>query len=124
MNCVLYTDDMEPITVLDLPMHAIELGKKLGDIQLAVLEPPRWVSVQEYAARSLAETRRHLVRIRFEKLMRRGCEHWILTTHDEVLALMLRPGWLPGQRGAVNGYERTIRALTECLVSAIERGGC
>ncbi|CAN7342720.1 hypothetical protein LJR074_001953 [Acidovorax sp. LjRoot74] len=118
MKVVLYTQDMEPITVFDLPMRALELGGALRYVDVAVVEeislsPPGRVA-------AMHEPTMHKVTLEFHKLrMPGGVESWIVTTRDEALALRLRPSWLPGQRGAINQYEQRIRTLSEGLLAAL-----
>ena len=44
MNVVLYTTDLEPITILDLPLWLMEQLEKQGAIRVAVLKPPKWIN--------------------------------------------------------------------------------
>ncbi len=124
MNVVLYTQDMEPITVIDLPRWALELAGAERYVNVAAVE-----EASPSTPGSIAETElsMHKVTLEFHVLrMPGGVKTWIVTTHDETLALRLRPSWLPGQRGAINQYERSIRTLSEGLLAALSglsRGG-
>jgi len=45
----------------------------------------------------------------------------VLITDDDELAMTLRPEWLPGQRAAVQGYQKAIRQLTTNLIRAMRK---
>lgn len=121
MNVVIYTADFEPITVLDLPPWLIEQMEKVGHVRIAVQEPV----VQEVLrlnGQKIEASSAKIVNIHCEKLRwRDGSLKPILVTPDEELALMLRPEWLPGQRGAVNNYKGTVNYLTNELVKAMRK---
>ena len=121
MNVVLYTNDFEPITVLDLPMWLLEQMEKVGYVRVAVQEP--LTSILEKSPEVLSEIcMPKIVTIRCEKLRwRDGSTKPILVTPDEELALMLKPEWLPGQRQAVQSMQHTIRFLTEQLVKVMRK---
>jgi hypothetical protein len=121
MNVVLYTNDFEPITVLDLPIWLLEQMEKVGYVRVAVQEP--LTSILEKPPEELSEfVQPKVVNIRCEKLRwRDGTSKPILITPDEELALMLKPEWLPGQRAAVNSYKSTIKFLTEQLVKVMRK---
>ena len=121
MNVVLYTNDFEPITVLDLPLWLLEQMEKVGYVRVAVQEP--LTSVVNKPTEALSEIcMPKIVTIRCEKLRwRDGSTKPILVTPDEELALMLKPEWLPGQRQAVQSMQHTIRFLTEQLVKVMRK---
>jgi hypothetical protein len=118
MNVVLYTTDLEPITILDLPVWLLEQLERQGAVRIAVLKPPRWSSDNESTTFDMPET----VTVYCEKLRwRDNTTKIILVTPDEELALTLKPEWLPGQRAAVQSYKAYIRHLTEQLVKAMRK---
>jgi len=120
MNVVLYTKDFEPITVLDLPMWLLEQLEKQGAIRVAVMRPVQWVGKESIPVGSVEGSQ--VVTIYCEKLRwMDGTSKPILITHDEELALTLRPEWLPGQRQAVHSYKRAIRQLTDNLIRAMRK---
>ena len=121
MNVVLYTNDFEPITVLDLPVWLLEQMEKVGYVRVAVQEP--LTNVLAKAPEDLGEfLQPKVVTIRCEKLRwRDGTLKPILITPDEELALMLKPEWLPGQRAAVNSYKNTVKFLTDQLVKVMRK---
>lgn len=121
MNVVLYTNDFEPITVLDLPIWLLEQMERVGYVRVAVQEPLKDVLVNGPPADPITWQPK-IVNIRCEKLRwKDGTSKPILITPDEELALMLKPEWLPGQRAAINSYKGTIRFLTDQLVKAMRK---
>ncbi len=120
MNVVIYTRDMEPITIIDLPLWALELAERRAHVQVEVINPvllePTSESVQIQSITARAVT------LEFTPIRLGSARSWIITTRDEVLAMLLRPSWLPGQRGSINQYERTVRELSKALVDALSRG--
>jgi hypothetical protein len=116
MYAVLYTHQLEPITVVNIQMS---LWNRLANgqiIQLAVMEPfkmtPNTVlPVDAEPCRCVA--------IFGERIKRREHETLMLFTADEENALILRAEFLPGQRGDVRNRERAafaagfVRALQE-----------
>lgn len=119
MNVVLYTNDFEPITVLDLPLWLLEQMEKVGYVRVAVQEP---LPLKFAEASDPVIYTPKVVHIRCEKLRwRDGTTKPILVTPDEELALMLKPEWLPGQRATYNGMKKAIRSLTNELVKAMRK---
>lgn len=119
MNVVIYTDELEPITIIDLPIDFCRMGYERRFVRLAVMMP---ISVM--IELDPLDSDCHIVTLVFDKLNKRNkhgqlIESWIITTDDEVLALKLKPGWLPGQRGAINDYERIIDSLSTALLSTL-----
>jgi hypothetical protein len=116
MNVVLYTNDFEPITVLDLPRWLLDRLEEQGAVRVAVRQP---VGVSPHP---VDFTMPPIVTIYCEKLRwKDGTVKPVLVTNDDELALTLRPDWLPGQRGAVNSYKFAIRHLTDQLVKAMRK---
>lgn len=104
MHAVLYTHQLEPITVVDIPMW---LWDRLGRgevIRLAVQEP---ISFLPASTPPPAESRTRVVSIFGEKFRRREHEALMLFTADEENALLLQAEFLPGQRGEVRNLERS-----------------
>ena len=118
MNVVLYTNDFEPITVLELPQWLLEQLERQGSVRVAVLRPPRTVLQSEPVNFESLE----VVTIYCERLQwKDGTVKPVLVTDDEELALTLRPEWLPGQRQRVQSYQKAIRGLTDSLVRAMRK---
>jgi hypothetical protein len=118
MNVVLYTQDFEPITVLELPQWLLEQLERQGQVRVAVLRP---LQVGTQVAVGSVEGP-EVVTIYCERLQwKDGTVKPILITHDEELALTLKPEWLPGQRQRVQSYQAAIRVLTDSLVKAMRK---
>ena len=114
MNIVLYTNDFEPITVLDLPMWLLKQLETRGSVRIAVLEPTD--------TDSSAEPEIAIVTVYTEKLqLKDGTEKVFLVTDDEELALVLNPDWLPGQLYVIQSYESAIQSLKESLARALKK---
>lgn len=118
MNVVLYTNDFEPITVLDLPQWLLEQLERQGNARVAVMRPVSVTQPQE----PINSFNPDIVTIYCEKLRwKDGTVKPVLVTSDEELAMILRPEWLPGQRQAVNSYKEAIRTLTDNLIRAMRK---
>ena len=102
MHAVLYTHQLEPITVVDIPMFLWDRLAKGENIVLAVMEP---VKLTPYTGGEIGPALRR-VAIFGERLRRREHETLMLFTSDEENALMLRAEFLPGQRGELRNRER------------------
>jgi hypothetical protein len=119
MKVVLYTTDFEPITILELPLWLLEQLERQGAVRVAVMQPPKWVTPEQPVK---YEPSLEVVTIFCEKMRwHDGSVKTILITPDEVLALTLRPEWLPGQLPAVQGYQKALRHLTEQLIKAMRK---
>lgn len=101
MNVVIYSEDLEPITVLDLPMEVLDRAASTGQVQLRV------------KARNTRYGEDQTCTLKYTELLARDGQFVsVLTTDDEVAAMLAKPGWLPGQRGQLNFYLNKIRKLT------------
>ena len=119
MNVVLYTQDFEPITVLDLPTWLLEQMERQGAVRVAVMRPV--MKMTESVPVGSVEGP-DVVTIYCERLRwKDGTVKPVLVTDDEELALTLRPEWLPGQRQAIHSYKAVIRGLTDQLVRAMRK---
>jgi hypothetical protein len=115
---VLYADDMEPITVLELEDRVMHYLSEVGSVKLAVLSPPQFL----HHTSAVSEIERpRIVRIVAEKIRRHGNEHFMLFTHDEESALLLKAAFLPGQRSALQDEQRT--AFASGFLNALQRMG-
>lgn len=120
MNVVVYTRDFEPITIIDLPMWALEHGARLGSVNVALLEE---IKPREYVrSKEPIESVARKVRLEFMSLRLPDKHTWFIVTDDEEVALLLKPSWLPGQRRAVNKYEKWNRELADSLMRVLARG--
>jgi len=116
--CVLYSDeDMEAITVIDVPMWAMGRMRAGERISFAVPEP---LSLSLPADDEAVEFRpMEIVTIWSERFIRRGQEHVMLVTRDDMSALKLAPTELPGQRATAQ--ERYRRAFADGFGTALLR---
>ena len=112
---VLYTDDLEPITVLELSPYLRERLQDLDRIRLLVSSPPQTRAEHSYR-RELRE-----VVIWPEKFVRNGLVHLFLFTRDDEVALLLRSAFLPGQRRQL-GDERA-KAFAQGFLKAFMEFG-
>ena len=113
MIVVLYTFDFEPITVVDLPLWLLDKAEKQGSIRVAVQNPHTPTE---------QPSEQDVMLVRAEKIRwLDGSTKTVLVTDQEELALRSYPEWLPGQRAAVNGMKKYIRALTNRLVKHIRK---
>ena len=114
---VLYTDDMEPITVLQLSPLARDMLIKRGYVALHVLEPvslmPEVLPATEVRCRKLV--------ISAEMFYRNDKKHLMLFTGDEETALLLRSAFLPGQRRGLD--EQRAKAYAEGFLRAMTQLG-
>lgn len=118
MNVVLYTQDMEPITILELPLWLLEQLERFGAVRIAV-QPPINLSAEPS---NLIYEHPKTVTIFCERLRwRDGTTKTILITPNDELALTLKPSWLPGQTGTIQGYQRNLRYLTDQLIKAMRK---
>lgn len=99
---VLYTHDLEPITVVTIPMWLWDRLEKGDAIRLAVMEAPKLTP--SYGVPMTAQMK--TVTIFAEMLVRRGKRHMMLSTQDEETALLLKADFLPGQRQELRHRER------------------
>ena len=98
MNVVLYTNDFEPITVVDLPRWLLDTCEQRGFVKISVPQPTK--------------SEPDMLVVKSKKIAWfDGSVKSFLTVDDEVVALALRPGWLPGQTQVVQMTERLIRKL-------------
>jgi len=101
VNVIIYTTDFEPITVIDLPRTVLDKVEQQGGIKLALGHD--------------AETSPVCVLVLLKVRWPNGEEKPILVTKDEEIALLLKPEWLPGQRGVYNLLYNHIKHLTKRL---------
>ena len=107
MNIVLYTHDFEPITVVDLPMWLLEALEREGSVKVAVKRPITPDFVERVAVGSVEGP--ETVTIQAKRLRwHDGSVKPIYVTNDEVLALTLKPEWLPGQVLQVQNFQGAI----------------
>ena len=117
MRAVLYTHDMEPITVLELKRWAWEFLERTGIVRLHVAEPPLTTPWSGPPANGLFR----IVTIKAERLRRGNQEHLMLFTSDEESALLLESAFLPGQHRWVQERERV--AFAQGFLHALDMLG-
>jgi hypothetical protein len=117
MRVVLYADDMEPITVIDLPAFAEEFLSERGVVRIAV-QPPISFTPQECQS---MPPHMPIVTIISERFIRRGQKHMMLFTNDEESALLLKCAFLPGQQAGLQ--ERDRKAFARGFLDALYRMG-
>jgi hypothetical protein len=122
MRVVLYTQDFEPVTVLELPLYILEEMERHGGARIAVVKPFE-NSEGEVDESLLNET--NTLDLELHKLRwQDGTVRTILTTSNDELALTLRPDWLPGQVQAIQWYKKTIQGLIDQLQQQLGKGKC
>lgn len=100
MNTILYTADLEPITVIDLTMDQLKSAEDNGGIKLVIKtgDPDN-----EY------EDKTCVVFCRYIEV--EGVRKPIFITPDEEVALIMKPEWLPGQVYTFNTHRKMIDKL-------------
>ena len=92
MKAVLYTTQLEAITVVDIPMFLWDMLSMGMRVKLPVFLPPAMVPTSRRAASvSIA------VEVFAEPLRRKNHETLIIFTHNEEDALLLKSSFLTGQ---------------------------
>ena len=122
MNIVLYTRDMEPVTIIDLPIDLLNwaTNENSGYLRLAVPNPNPscWLGGQYMPIAFDSYT----VGIEFQRLILRSrVESWLAIVDNDEYALMLKPSWLPGQQAKINYYEKTNRDLAFALLEHMRK---
>jgi len=114
MNIILYTYDFEPITVINLPPWLLETIEREGSAKVAIKRPITADFIEKVAVGSVE--RPETVTIELKKLRwHDGHLKSIYVTKDEVLALILKPEWLPGQRLQIQNLQGAIGWLGKQL---------
>lgn len=123
MNVVLYTRELEPITVVDIPIDGIRFAQKRGRLVLAVMDPVCLDSKASCSPVQMLQMR--TVGLEFVPLRYRDAEGWLALVDDETNALAIEPGWLPGQQVMLNRHAKVQRMLMDALFRLMghESGG-
>ena len=102
MNVVIYTEDFEPITIIDLDLDLIDQIESKGGCKLVIpLKDEKNNKPFSFCT------------IMCKKLTwLDGTIKPIYVAVEEDVALALKPNWLPGQRATINLYEIYIHKLT------------
>lgn len=123
MRVVVYSDeDMEPITVLRLPITERDLAKHGYRCRVPVPFSLRPMTASEIEYEGLKPMR--IVDLWFERFRRntpdgREQESWMCFTKADGLAMLLNPAWLPGQLSAIRYLEDQNDALTKMLMRVL-----
>ena len=105
MRTVIYTEDMLPITVVDIHSDLIRMMQSGRPIMLQAHEPLKFVAPNEPVdwTRKIELKR---VMLYMEPLYRKGGHRsWLCFTKDEESALILQAAFLPGQLSEVRRRE-------------------
>lgn len=106
MRSVLYTPDMEPITVIELKPWALDYLRTNRRVVLSVTPPLSLQKMVNLSDEELSKCVFHTVTIYPERFVFYGKETMLLFTRDEESALLLSSAFLPGQWKEVQAYER------------------
>lgn len=117
VRTVLYTDDFEPITVLELPASARGFLEEHGLVRLAV---PTRVQFSPSTLPARYEQPKY-VTVWTERFIRHGLSHLFLFTNDDENAMLLRAAFLPGQRRDLR--DQRANAFAEGFVHALRTIG-
>lgn len=119
MKAVLYANDFEPITVIQIEPWAYQFLIKTGNVRLAV--HPRQIAMFDPQATPVMEMNKYIVNITAERIRRGPHEALMLFTNDEEAALLLKAAFLPGQYFEVQ--ERESDSFAKGLLHAINSLG-
>lgn len=120
-RAVLYTDDFEPITVLELSRYMWSLLEETGYARLRVRMAAELKYLMANPNHSVVEMRDKDITIKGELLRRRGVTTMMLFTQDDETALLLKSAFLPGQLSEVQRRER--RKFGEGFIAALNATG-
>lgn len=120
MNVILYSTDFEPITVVDLPMWMLEHVEKYGGCKVAIKRPVTADFIEKVAVGTVEGPECVTIR-QARSRWADGTIKTILVTEDDVLALTLKPEWLPGQRLQVQNMEAAINFLGKALKQELRK---
>lgn len=110
MRAVLYTHDMEPITVIEIQPWAWQYLREQGSVRLAVHRPAAAHYNPDAKNVPSLDMSRWIVYITAEVLVRGKHKSLMLFTHDEEAALLLKSELLPGQHRDVQDREKAAMA--------------
>lgn len=116
MRAVLYTEDMFPITVIDVPERWWNYLKQYGIVRLAISEPMTICETPDEDQWTMRHPIKY-VDIRAEVLRKNNKTHMMLFTASEDEALLLESVFLPGQLREVSEIRR--REFSKGFFSAL-----
>lgn len=117
VRAVLYADDLEPITVLELPAFVRDHLERHGVVRLPVMEPIGYVGAPSLPCNDSMR----VVEVWAERFVRKGQSHLMLFTRNDESALLLRAAFLPGQRREMN--DQRAQAFAKGFMDALMRMG-
>jgi hypothetical protein len=113
---VLYSRDLEPITVTVLPALAHSYLRENGRVMVHVMEPISWMVHRPDLPVEPARIRRVMIE-RHLLRMPNGSQGEILIVDDDEASLLLRAAFLPGQTRGLN--EERAKAYADGFFDAI-----
>jgi hypothetical protein len=114
-QAVIYTSDMEPITVIDMKPWYWEFLYRHTMINLAIVDSTRLSNDADF----IYQQPRY-ISVYADILYRSNEMFMLLRVEDEVTALLLEPGILPGQRRMFN--EEKKKAFARGVIEALMMG--
>lgn len=105
MNTVIYTPDLEPITVINLSREQLDSAEKNGGIKLVIKTGENDSKYENKSCIIFCK------RIKLDE----GTEKTLYITHDEEIALVMKPDWLPGQVYTFNSQRKMIDKLINTI---------
>lgn len=116
---VIYTNDMEPITIVKMEPSYWDFLDKHKRICFPVLNP---VNCSASVDSNFANYEFYSAEIHAHKLIRSdGSKYYMLTTTDEEIALLLKSTFLPGQQSAL--LEERKNAFARGFLKALSMTG-
>lgn len=119
MRVVLYANDMEPITVIEIENSTYEYICNYGIVNIHV--PSRPFCSVLIPSGPIQIDNIKIVSIFAERFVRNGREHRMLFTHDEESAMLLKCAFLPGQQARLQERERA--AFARGIIAALNSIG-
>lgn len=122
MRTVIYSQDFEPITVVDLPVMPEQIFRYMGG-RVRLMAIPPLSEYERYTECDVSEISYRVVTLTMESLRWKGGSFkWVFIADCDETALLLEPDFLPGQRRAVQDGERAKKKLAELFLAALRRG--
>jgi len=117
MKAVLYTHDLEPITVIDLWPEAWKRLARGGTWNIPVFMPLKCFSAMPSDPVRLDPI--PIVTITAERIVKGEHETLLLFTHQEEAALMVKAAFLPGQSNSMRDFN--CDAFREGFLAALRK---
>jgi len=94
VNVVIFTDDMQPINCIDMPIEVIDKAVEDGGLRLRLRDTPEYCTLLPLPVITVE-----------------GKQRYLFVTPHETQALKLTPTWLPGQQGSINHAKQHFKRL-------------